>query len=492
MIRDAGKLALISSRRKVFLLSVAILTAVSLLGGRVCAAQAQTADTTARAKAHYQNAIAAIAKSDWQTAKSELLQAEKLAPQNALVHYDLALAYSHTGQLKSAQAELNKATQLGLPAEQKQAAVALKQKLARAPSGSGSKEKGTPARHSPQDSSVHALNTLIKNELGVTRADYRPYEFTFETSTGKLWWSRLSDSYCKYNVALSQAGARLSELDADSISTGTNKDGISELVLSCKNGAACFEDWASPACTSIDNFKHTWNDSVDVLDKTFTNAGVESEMRFMGRLTGLEILTTGDPDGSRKAIELLKQLISLAPPPSEAYVAEASRRSAEQKAEDEKKQAENSAFYSALEGQWRYTDGLATTWTLSIRVDSGKMAGSIVHAYHRDAKYHEGRCTTQDPPSFCSAVNPENRADVCLPKTTCTQSRTTPGKDWTVYWALEGSAKKDAGVRISGQYQRCVGDCDAVSNPHEMDIGDQGMELRESKLYWAGKQFTHQ
>jgi tetratricopeptide (TPR) repeat protein len=451
-------------------------------------AQNQTFDTTALAKRHYQNAVAAIAKSDWQTAENELLQAEKLAPQNALVHYDLGLAYSHTGQAKSAQAELNKAIQLGLPVEQKQAALVLKQKLASTPSGGGSKEKAAPVRHSPQDSSVHALNTLIKNELGITRDNYRPYEFTFETSTGKLWWSRLTDSYCKYNVAVGQAGARLSELDPDSISTSTNKDGISELILSCKNGAACFEDWASPTCTSIDNFKHTWNDSVDVLDKTFTNSGVESEMRFMGRLKGLEILTTGDPDGSRKAIELLKQLISLAPPPSEAYLAEASRRSAEQKAEEEKEQAENSAF----EGQWRYTDGLTTTWTLSIRVNSGKLAGSIVHAYHKDAKYHEGRCTTQDPPAFCNSVSPENRADVCLPKTTCTKSRTTPGKDWTVYWALEGSARKDAGVRMSGQYQRCVGDCDPVSNPHEMDIGDQGIELRESKLYWSGMQFTKQ
>jgi tetratricopeptide (TPR) repeat protein len=89
----------------------------------------QSVDTTSQAKAHYQSAVTAIAKSDWQIAKSELLQAEKLAPQNALVHYDLALAYLHTGQIKSAQSELDRAVQLGLPAEQRQAADRLKREL---------------------------------------------------------------------------------------------------------------------------------------------------------------------------------------------------------------------------------------------------------------------------------------------------------------------------------------------------------------------------
>lgn len=89
------------------------------------AAQSQSSAATVEAKKHYQNAVAAIAKNDWQTAKSELLQAEKLAPKNALVHYDLALAYSHTGSPKSARAEIDKALQLGLHAEQKQAAEQL-------------------------------------------------------------------------------------------------------------------------------------------------------------------------------------------------------------------------------------------------------------------------------------------------------------------------------------------------------------------------------
>jgi TIR domain-containing protein len=86
-------------------------------------------DATTRAKQHYQNAVAAIAKNDWRSATGELLQAENLAPQNALVHYDVALVYSHTGQVKSALAEVNKAIELGLPKAQEQAAKDLKERL---------------------------------------------------------------------------------------------------------------------------------------------------------------------------------------------------------------------------------------------------------------------------------------------------------------------------------------------------------------------------
>jgi hypothetical protein len=109
---------------------VLVIASLALFSHLARAANPQSGDTMAKAKVHYQNAVAAIAKSDWQTAKNELLQAVKLAPQNALVHYDLALAYSHTGQAKSAQTELNKALQIGLPTEQEQAAQELKQQFA--------------------------------------------------------------------------------------------------------------------------------------------------------------------------------------------------------------------------------------------------------------------------------------------------------------------------------------------------------------------------
>jgi tetratricopeptide (TPR) repeat protein len=331
----------------------------------------QSSDT-AQAKLHYQNAVVAIGKGDWQSAQNEMLLAEKLAPQNALVHYDLALAYSHMGQIQSAETELTKAIQLGLPAQQRHAAAELKQRLALSPHTHASVAKASPLRRTSQDSPIHALNALIKDELGVTRGNYRPYEFTFEISTGKLWWSRLTDSYCKSNVAFSQGGARLSELDADSISSGTNDEGVPELVLNCKNGAACFEDWASPTCTGMDNFNHSGDDTVEVLDKSFTDAGVRTQMRFMGRLKGLEILTTGDPDESKKAIDLLRQLIGLAPPPSEAFLASAARQKtdeqAEEKAATEKKQEEDRASaekvqtdLSQLQGTWHATLGHSIT-----------------------------------------------------------------------------------------------------------------------------------
>lgn len=138
---------------------VRIVSALSLaLASTLVAAPHQSTDNTAQAKQHYQNAVATINKGDWQTAKNELQQAEKLAPGNALVHYDLALAYSHTGSPKSAQAELNKALQLGLPPEQKQAGEQLKKQLATsdvgektAPSTALSQAKSAEGEHPTTD-----------------------------------------------------------------------------------------------------------------------------------------------------------------------------------------------------------------------------------------------------------------------------------------------------------------------------------------------------
>jgi hypothetical protein len=108
---------------------VLVLSLCFYLSSTSSPAQTQVTAGAAEAKEHYQNAIAAIAKSDWKTAQTEFQQVVKLAPKNALVHYDLALAYSHTDQIKSAQAELNEAIQLGLPAERKQTAEELGQRL---------------------------------------------------------------------------------------------------------------------------------------------------------------------------------------------------------------------------------------------------------------------------------------------------------------------------------------------------------------------------
>jgi hypothetical protein len=133
-----------------------------LISSGVLAAAPQSSDTTAQARQHYQNGVAAIAKNDWQRAKNEFLQVTNLAPENAVAHYNLALAYSHTGSLKSAQAELSKALQLGLPAEQKQAASELKQKLA-AQSAAGS--TATSDRGAKQENNVADILEWLKDKL---------------------------------------------------------------------------------------------------------------------------------------------------------------------------------------------------------------------------------------------------------------------------------------------------------------------------------------
>jgi TPR repeat protein len=114
------------------LLRVLFLAVLAALGASFCTelpAHAQSGSALTEAKQHYQNAVTAIGTGDWQKAKNELLKTEQLAPRNALVHYDLALAFSHLGEVKSAQDELNRAVTLGLPAGQQQAAADLRQQL---------------------------------------------------------------------------------------------------------------------------------------------------------------------------------------------------------------------------------------------------------------------------------------------------------------------------------------------------------------------------
>ena len=166
MIRSASWIA-----KRAALISLTVASVIS----------AQSTDTAAQAKQHYQNAVAAINKNDWQTAKTELQQAEKLAPQNALVHYDLALAYSHTGSPISAQSELTKALQLGLPPEQKQAAEQLRQKLANV-------DQGGESRRAPEDNGPSYEETAAY--INKVLKDYPTASFSNSKCFSELGWGQ--------------------------------------------------------------------------------------------------------------------------------------------------------------------------------------------------------------------------------------------------------------------------------------------------------------
>jgi len=104
-----------------------------------------------------------------------------------------------------------------------------------------------------------------------------------------------------------------------------------------------------------------------------------------------------------------------------------------------------------------------------MRVENGKLAGSIVHAYHRDANTTKPDALLQLNPPFAVRLAPNTGPAPVCPNDLHT-GEDNPRKGLDDLLALEGRAEQDARVRISGQYQRCVGDCDPVSNPHAMDI----------------------
>ena len=236
---------------------------------------------------------------------------------------------------------------------------------------------------SPQEKTIHELNAVIA-ELGTTLPDYRPYNFTFETSTGKLWWARLSNGYCqdRGGAVLAEEDMRLSELDQNSVSTATDKDGHAEVVVGCKGNVACIEDWISPTCGSIDNFHYDSHDAEEAVSKAFKENGKETVLRFGRRMSQLQILTTGDPDSSTRAITLLKQLIGQAPPPSDAFLAEvtqqkaeAEQQQAEQKAKDEAQAQKINTLLSPLQGTWHANLGAPDN--VSGRAHNKDSAGSF-------------------------------------------------------------------------------------------------------------------
>jgi hypothetical protein len=132
MIRSP-MLSVLVNRKRVFTMSCLVFLTVlglDLDRSTSLAAYPQSRNSAAKGKEHYENAVAAISKSNWQEAKNELLRAGNLKPQNALVQFDLALAYSRTSQVIPAQTELNTTLQTVLRAESDQTARELKEQLA--------------------------------------------------------------------------------------------------------------------------------------------------------------------------------------------------------------------------------------------------------------------------------------------------------------------------------------------------------------------------
>lgn len=90
--------------------------------GLVMAAEKSAED---QARFHFKIALAALKQNDYLTAAKELEEAVKLAPQNALIHYNLAVVYGKQLRIEDAKNALNKAIELGLSGKDKDDAETL-------------------------------------------------------------------------------------------------------------------------------------------------------------------------------------------------------------------------------------------------------------------------------------------------------------------------------------------------------------------------------
>jgi hypothetical protein len=278
------------------------------------ARSSQTGDSTASAKAHYQNAVTAIGKSDWRTAKSELLAAEKLAPQNALIHYDLALAYSHLGEKGLARTEVAKALQLGLPVEQKKAAQDLKRILLpesgnaeprteppqpvpvfKAPPKSGS-EPSTPSI----EETLSYLNARVDSAFVKTDASYIPGQFSVSPDRRSLWWSRFMPYNCCFGYD-AFFEAKITDLDANT----TVYDNSGDIVIDCK-GSECWRQWT----TVVNNIEG--NIITDKFRERLLRAKYKPDNSTLAaNVRGLSIPTTGDAEVAARFVRALAHLVRL-------------------------------------------------------------------------------------------------------------------------------------------------------------------------------------
>ena len=187
--------------------------------------------------------------------------------------------------------------------------------------------------HTPADSPtialVHDLNSVVR-EIGLVNEAYKAIGFTFERSTGKLWWNRIAMTGCgsfsgqpKRGTKNGHVGARLGDIDSDSIRKEKDKDGFDSIVIGCKKKADgtrdnCFETWVVDDSHCNAHWKLVQIDSLEALKREITTTvtrqnGTQTQRTdqwvFEGRSSEVYIPTTGDDQGLQKAITILKSVI---------------------------------------------------------------------------------------------------------------------------------------------------------------------------------------
>jgi tetratricopeptide (TPR) repeat protein len=448
---------------------------------------------TAQAKQHYQNAVAALGKGDLKTAKTELQQAEKLAPQNALVHYNLALVYSHMGQTKAAQTEVARALQLGLPVQQKQDALHLRQQLAEA----AEKPSVPQTQVDPQANLVHELNALILNQVASITDKYRPDGFTFERSTEKLWWSRVGE-----NRRRALFSARISEIDSSAIrmtnSYDPNDDGKGKrvtgnfILIDCKRDDTdkrqdCLEEWESTYWYNGGETRIAVPDSIDTFERP-------ENFRFVGRIRGLVIDTTGDALPAEKAVLILQRVVGgsnnqESSELTDQQIAEAAKKASEA-ARQEAEATQLALAHKLIDpmvGQWKGGEGSnpylrvsyqdpatgqlsenyfsylleSTYWNVELWADGGSLAGRMTRS--REVSMYA------DPPGSplvtrCFYID-----------NGCYREYKYP----TQVYDITTEEIKDKGVKVKFVHNRCEGACGS----DDLHLGTQTAELDPRSPY---------
>jgi hypothetical protein len=188
---------------------------------------------------------------------------------------------------------------------------------------SSTREKKAATDRPDWDKLIGDLNAILLNEVLANDEKYRGYGFTVELSTGKLWWTRVIDGICKnYLWALGSGGARLSELDADSI--GVEKtDGVDHIVVKCKKAESgepenCWQHWFAPKCAFVRDFEMVpVPTTIDLFQRSTNVTDSSNQMHsipwnYGGKTSGVGIRTTEDKVSIARAIAQLKLVIATA------------------------------------------------------------------------------------------------------------------------------------------------------------------------------------